>query len=150
MLELGNTVPGVCTPVLAKHPKHFSLEDALSIGVDRMQRNFELMKQQVECWRGEQLSVEAEKLTISRAFVEGDLNVPKYLARKVHDLYFNPQHDEFKPRTMWSLSNDFTSVFNERNPIPQFKATAKLGDFLETQFSQRYLPDERVRPTTSR
>jgi hypothetical protein len=32
---------GDYTPVLAKHSKHFSLEDALSIGVDRMQRNFE-------------------------------------------------------------------------------------------------------------
>jgi hypothetical protein len=30
---------GDYTPVLAKHSKRFSLEDALSIGVDRMQRN---------------------------------------------------------------------------------------------------------------
>jgi hypothetical protein len=30
---------GDYSPVLAKHSKHFSLEDALSIGVDRMQRN---------------------------------------------------------------------------------------------------------------
>jgi len=32
---------GDYSPVLAKHSKRFSLEDALSIGVDRMQRNFE-------------------------------------------------------------------------------------------------------------
>ena len=35
---------GDYSPVLAKHSKHFSLEDALSIGVDRMQRNFEPMR----------------------------------------------------------------------------------------------------------
>ncbi len=29
------------TPVLAKHTKHLSLVDILSVGVDRMQRNFE-------------------------------------------------------------------------------------------------------------
>jgi hypothetical protein len=33
------------TPVLAKHSKHFSLEDALSIGVDRMQRDPRIFQQ---------------------------------------------------------------------------------------------------------
>lgn len=127
---------GDYTPVLAKHSKNFSLEDALSIGVDRMQRNFDPMRQQVERWRGQQLSPEVAKLTIYRAFIEGDLEVPKHLARRVHELYFNPQHVEFEPRTKWSLSNAFTSAFKELDPIPQFKATAKLGEFLESQFSQ--------------
>src|SRR5437016_9326955 len=35
-------------PVLAKHSKHFSLQNALSIGVDQMQRNFGPMRKQVE------------------------------------------------------------------------------------------------------
>jgi hypothetical protein len=62
------------------------------------------------------------------------LDVPKSLARHVHDLYFNPQIEEFAPRTTWSLSNAFTSAFKELDPIPlipQFKATAKLASFLE-------------------
>jgi len=123
---------GDYTPVLAKHSKHFSLEDALSIGVDRMQRNFEPLRQQVENWRAQQLSTEAAKLMIYRAFIEGDLDVPKHLAQRVHDLYFNPQHEEFQPRTMWNLSNAFTSAFKELDPIPLFKATAKLGAFLSS------------------
>jgi hypothetical protein len=53
------------------------------------------------------------------------------LARWVHDLYFNPQHEDFQPRTMWSLSNAFTSAFKELDPIPQFKATGKLAAYLE-------------------
>ena len=122
---------GDYTPVLAKHSKRFSLEDALSIGVDRMQRNFEPMQRQVERWRAQQLAPEEAKLTIYRAFIEGDLEVPRHLARRVHDLYFRPQHLEFEPRTMWSLSNAFTSAFKELDPIPQFKATARLGEFLE-------------------
>jgi hypothetical protein len=89
------------------------------------------MRLQVERWRAQQLSPEAAKLTIYRAFIEGALEVPKHLARKVHDLYFNPQHMEFEPRTLWSLSNAFTSAFNDLDPIPQFRATAKLGSFLE-------------------
>src|SRR3989475_9698119 len=92
---------GDYSPVLAKHSKHFLLEDALSIGVDRMQRNFEPWRRQVESWRAEPLSAEVAKLTIYRAFIEGDLEVPRHLGRRVHELYFNPQHEEFQPRTMW-------------------------------------------------
>jgi hypothetical protein len=39
----GNIVPGVFTPVLAKHTKSFNLVDPLAVGVDRIQRNFEPM-----------------------------------------------------------------------------------------------------------
>ena len=127
----GNIVAGAFTPVLAKHTKHMSLVDILSVGVDRMQRNFEPMRKQVEAWKATRLSDEAAKLVIYRAFVEGELDVPKHLARRVHDLYFNPQVEEFAPRTTWSLSNSFTSAFKELDPIPQFRATAKLASFLE-------------------
>jgi hypothetical protein len=112
--------------VLAKHSKRFSLEDALSIGVDRMQRNFDPIRRQVESWRAQQLSTEAAKLTNYRAFIEGDLDVPKHLARRVHELYLNPEHGEFGPRTMWSLSNAFTShpknwtQFCSSRPLPNW------------------------------
>ncbi len=117
--------------MLAKHTKHLSLVDILSVGVDRMQRSFEPMRKQVESWKGTRLPEESAKLVIYRAFVEGQLDVPKHLARCVHDRYFNPQIEEFAPRTTWSLSNAFTSAFKELDPIPQFKATAKLASFLE-------------------
>jgi hypothetical protein len=122
---------GDFTPVLAKHTKHLSLVDVLSVGVDRMQRNFEPMRKQVEAWKGTRLPDEAAKLVIYRAFVEGELDAPKHLARWVHDQYFNPQVPEFAPRTLWSLSNAFTGAFKGLDPIPQFKATARLASFLE-------------------
>ena len=134
--ESGNIVPGVFTPVLAKHSKSFSLIDCISVGVDRMQRNFEPMRKQVEAWQRSELTDVTAKVVIYEAFVEGKLEAPKHLARTVHDLYFEPKYEEFRPRTIWSLSNAFTSAFKELDPIPQFKATAKLGEFLETRFSQ--------------
>jgi hypothetical protein len=88
------------------------------------------MRRQIELWREKQLSDTDAKLMIYRAFIEGDLEVPKHLARSVHDLYFDPQTEEFQSRTMWSLSNAFTSSFKGLDAIPQFKATAKLGRFL--------------------
>jgi len=86
----------------------------------------------------QQLSGEVATLTIYRAFIEGELEAPKHLARKVHDLYFSPQHEEFVPRTTWNLSNAFTPALKDLDPIPQFKATAKLGEFLEARFSQSF------------
>jgi hypothetical protein len=108
---------GDFSPVLAKHSKNFSLQNALSIGVDDMQRNFKPMVESVDRWRDSQLSDVSARLVIYQAFIEGELEVPRHLARTVHDLYFNPQHDEFAPRTMWSLSNAFTSSFKELDPI---------------------------------
>jgi len=105
--------------------------DVLAVGVDGMQRNFEPMRKQVEAWKGTRLSDESAKLVIYKVFVEGELDVPRHLARHVHDLYFNPTVEQFAPRTTWSLSNAFTSAFMELDPIPQFKATAKLASFLE-------------------
>ena len=50
----------------------------------------------------------------------------------------DPKYDEFRPRTMWSLSNAFTSAFKELEPVPQFRATAKLGQYLDARFSRRF------------
>lgn len=122
---------GNFTPVLAKHTKHVSLVDVLSVGIDRMQRNFEPMRKQVEAWKRTRLSDERAKLIIYRAFIQGELEAPKHLVRGVHDHYFNPRVEEFAPRTLWSLSNAFTSTFKNLDPIPQFNATAELAPFLE-------------------
>jgi hypothetical protein len=124
---------GDFSPVLAKHTKNFSLIDAVSVGVDRMQRNFEPMRRQIAAWKESLISDDEAKLVIYRGFVEEALEAPKHLARRVHELYFNPQYEEFAPRTRWSLTNAFTSAFKELDPIPQFKATAKLGQFLENR-----------------
>jgi hypothetical protein len=35
------------------------------------------------------------------------------LARTVQDLYFEPKYEEIRARTIWSLSNAFTSAFKE-------------------------------------
>ena len=126
------------TPVLAKHSKSFSLVDVNSVGVDRMQRNFEPMRKQVDAWRQTELSDVSAKMIIYEAFIESELDVPKHLARRVHDFYFDPKYDEFRPRTVWSLSNAFTAAFKELEPIPQFRATAKLGEYLDESFSRAF------------
>jgi hypothetical protein len=98
------------------------------------------MRKQVEAWQKSELTEVTAKVVIYEAFVEGKLDAPKHLARTVHDLYFyfGPKYEEFRSRTIWRISNAFTSAFKELDPIPQFKATAKLSEFLEARFSQSF------------
>jgi len=74
----------------------------------------------------------------SDRLLRDSLEAPRSLLPEVHRLYFEPEHPEFSERTLWSLSNWFTSAFKKLDPVPQFKATAKLGEFLEAQFSQAF------------
>jgi len=53
---------------VGKHPKSFSLIDCVSIGVDRMQRNFEPMRKQVEAWQRSELTDVTARL-ISRSII---------------------------------------------------------------------------------
>jgi hypothetical protein len=72
---------GDFTPLLAKHTKNFNLLQALSYGVDQMQRNFEPMVKGVEIWQASQLSDVTAPMSIYRAFIEAELDVPRGLSR---------------------------------------------------------------------
>jgi hypothetical protein len=113
-----------------KHSKHVNIQDVMTLAVDRMQRNFAPMMKQVDAWRGFTLPDPTAKLVIYEAFIAGRLQAPQHLARVVAEHYFEPELDDFKPRTMWSLSNAFTSSFKELDPVPRMRTTAKLNPFL--------------------
>src|SRR5579859_7421685 len=81
---------GDFTPVLAKHSKSLNLVDSISVGVDRDRKSFEPMRKQVEAWQKSELTDVTAKMIVYEAFIESELEVPKHLARRVHDLYFEP------------------------------------------------------------
>jgi hypothetical protein len=117
----------VFAPVLAKHSKSFSLIDCVSVGVDRMQRNFEPMRKQVEAWQRSELTDVTAKVVIYEVFVEGKLEAPKHLSRTVHDLYFEPKYEEFRSRTIWSLR--MPSPRRSRN-LSQFRSLRLLPSWV--------------------
>jgi len=118
--------------ILHKHSKNLDLVELVSIGVDKIQRNFEPLRRQIEAWQSHALDDDSAKLILYAAFVEGRLAAPRHLLPTVHRHYFQPEHEAFHARTLWSLSNAFTSAFKELRTIRQFQATAKLGAFLES------------------
>lgn len=133
---------GDFSPLLQKHTRKLDLIDAVSVAVDRIHRGFEPLKAQVQAMRESVLSEEEVKLIIYRAFLDRNIRgVPRHLMPIVHDLYFNPQHEAFVLRNLWSLSNAFTSAFKKLAPTKQFEATARLGEYLAR--AQEELQDRR-------
>lgn len=126
---------GDFTPVLAKHSKTFNLIDLVSVGVDKMQRNFDPLRKQVELWQQSSLTDEAAKLAIYNAFIEEKMKIPARLLPKVHHAYFND--GRFTPGKFWTLANAFTTAFKLLDPLPQFQATAQIGKFLTSYFDKQ-------------
>ncbi len=120
---------GEFKPVLAKHSKHFDLEDALTLGVDRIQRGWQPLQKELEHRKAVQLTDNQARLLIYEGFVNGKF--PIKLMKKVDQEFFTPSYEEFKPNTLWSLENSFTTSFKQLKPIPQYQATARLGNFIK-------------------
>ncbi|MDQ4123254.1 MAG: DUF932 domain-containing protein [Acidobacteriota bacterium] len=133
---------GDFTPLLQKHTRNFDLEDLISIGVDRIHRNFDPLKRQVKEWQRNPLPDEQAKLLIYEAFLEGKLKLPRFLLPVVHESYFRPEHEAFKARTLWSLSNAFTSAFKKLKPVQQFASTARLGKYFNEAAAQVFFQPE--------
>jgi hypothetical protein len=137
---------GDFTPLLHKHTRNLDLTDSISIAVDRIHRGFATLEMRVKEMREHGLTDNDAKLLIYRAFLEREIKgAPRNLMTVVHDYYFNPTHEAFVPRNLWSLSNAFTSAFKQLAPIRMFETTARLGSFLtgvQDQLNRR--PEEPV------
>lgn len=82
----------------------------------------------VEKWKSEEISDERARALVLYAAEVGAFPVTKALP--VINEYLEPRHEEFKPRTMWSLFNAFTEVQKARGPESLFKDTPKLYQLL--------------------
>lgn len=105
--------------------------DLIATGVDRTQRHFQPIREQIDVWKNHTLSDDRAKNIIYEAFIEGKLEAPQRLAESVHKNYFNPPHEEFSPRTLWSLHNAFTESFKDLEPMPQIRAMESLGEWIK-------------------
>src|SRR5438093_1447758 len=89
-------------PVLHKHSKNLDLIELVSIGVDKIQRNFEPLKRQIEAWQSHALEDDRARLILYQGFVERKLKLSLHLLPIVHNLYFGPALEAFASRTLWS------------------------------------------------
>ena len=102
-----------------------------------MQRNFEPMRKQVEAWQRSELTDVTAKVVIYEAFVDGKLEAPNISHARFKTCISNRSTRNSSLGRSGAYPTPSRQV-KELEPIPQFKATAKLGEFLEAKFSQSF------------
>jgi hypothetical protein len=101
-----------------------------------MQRNFEPMRKQVEARRGNELTDVTAKVLSTRHSWEASWKRPSISC----GLSMIPTSS---PSTRSSAPDDLEFVemhssWRSKNPVPQFKAIAKSGEFLETRLHHSF------------
>ena len=118
-------------PLSVKHTAKLELDDSLALGIDRIRRKFTGLQTDIQSRQQRQLKDREATGIIYKAFT--DNKFPVSLFRTVHQEYFvQPSYEEFKPRTMFSLENAFTTAFKKLQPISQFEAVSKLAKFIDS------------------
>ena len=115
-------------PLLAKHTKNLDLIESVSIGIDRIQRGWQPLREAIDYKRATYIDPDDAKVLIYNAFAHRQL--PISLFREVSQEFgITPES------TLWSLENNFTESFKKLKPIAQFKAAAKLPALLDFQLA---------------
>ena len=86
-------------PLLAKHSKNFDLVESISMGVDRIQRDWQPLRQAIDLKRQYTLTDQEAQSMIYRTFVAE--RVPVKLLKAVHQEYFvSPSYEAFQARSV--------------------------------------------------
>lgn len=118
------SLSGDFNPLLAKHTKNLDLVESVSMGIDRIQRGWQPLREAIDYKRATHIEPNDAKLLIYNAFAHRQL--PISLFREVSQEFGTTPES-----TLWSLENNFTEAFKTLNPIAQYKAAAKLPALLD-------------------
>lgn len=114
---------GDFNPMLNKHSKNLDLIEAVSMGVDRIQRQWTPLKEAITLKKETAIEEMDAKMFIYDAFTKNKF--PVSLFKSVHDDYFGKDD-----RTVWGMENSFTEAFKKLLPVSQYEQTARFGRLL--------------------
>lgn len=116
---------GDFNPLLAKHSKNFDLIESVSIGIDRIQRNWNPLRVDIDRKRNTLIDPDQARLLIYKAFANHKL--PVSLFNTVAKTYEQESGEE---NTLWDIEQCFTGAFKNLKPIAHFQAASKLATAL--------------------
>jgi len=114
---------GDFNPLLAKHTKNLDLIESVSMGIDRIQRGWQPMREEIDRKRQIRLTDDEARLLIYKAFAVSGLPVSMF--GTVANEYETTENN-----TLWDLEQCFTDSFKRLKPVNHFQATSKLGKFI--------------------
>ena len=130
---------GDFTPFSYQHASKGEWRAVVALAVERVYLDLVALERHIRFWQQEVITERAVKEIIYDAFLT-DQVAPLSLMASVHAHYFKPHYPAFAPRTIWSLTNAFTSAFQALPPVAQFRATARFGAFLESYAERSETP----------
>jgi Domain of unknown function (DUF932) len=116
-----------------KHTSGLDLVEEVSIAVEKYAAHYVSLTQHVAKMKLIDLSDVAAKAMMFDAFQQKIF--PTRMLESVAKNYFEPPHEEFAPRTAWSLHNAFTESAKELPLNVRMRATQELGTFFGVQTS---------------
>lgn len=121
---------GDFSPILRRHTRGVEVRDVVALGIEQCQRSFPAMTRSIDAWQQFSLTDDQARVLLYRVFIERDgIVLPRHLGPLVHEAYFDPQHEEFRPRTVWSVQNAVTQAIKSLDPVPQVQAATQIGPF---------------------
>jgi hypothetical protein len=113
-----------------KHTSGLNLRDELRRALDKYEQHFFTLKAEVEHLKGKELTDVEAKAMIHNVFMSKD-SLPIRLYREVSREYFatEQRHEEFAPRTAWSLHNAFTEVAKQMPLSTRMDAIQTIGRY---------------------
>jgi hypothetical protein len=105
--------------------------EAISRAVQSLHQYRAAEAERIDRWRHSELSSDAADALLLRAYERQIITAP-LLPRLIHE-WRHPSFEDFRPRTLWSLFNAFTTVLAERqrtNPQQFAAMTLRLHGFL--------------------
>jgi hypothetical protein len=125
---------GDFNPMLNKHSKNLDLIEAVSMGIDRIQRGWEPLKSAITLKKETRIREMDAKMFIYDAFTKHKF--PVSLFKTVHDDYFGKDDP-----TAWGMENSFTEGFKRLLPVSQYEQTARFGKLLSaSSFEKNFYP----------
>jgi hypothetical protein len=109
-----------------KHSHSFSLTAQLMAGVTRWRDHANILVNEIGALRNYQLGPKDAKSFILDAFAIHQIMPLRFLQDVVKE-WNEPRHEEFAPRTLWSLNNAFTEVQKQMPVSTRFAASQDLG-----------------------
>lgn len=110
-----------------KHTSGLNLEGEMAQAVLRFEEHIGILTAEIDGLKRRELTDQAAKAFIHDAFVKGLM--PLRFLPEVSKAYFDPELQEFAPRTAWSLHNAFTGVAKSMPISTRLPAIQELGRF---------------------
>lgn len=108
-----------------KHTKNLDIKEEIVNAIIKYEHHLGTYVANVDKMKGVDISDVQAKSLIHDIYFDGIM--PVKTMKKVSSLYFDPQHDDFKERNLWSLNNAFTSIIKPMSAPRKFKALHEIG-----------------------